>query len=101
MGKDCFQLGRNIKVRFRAADQRDLAAGQLIVKSRTGKSAAIGGDQQVGMVEIRRYGRNLPELDGPLGKIAGLVRKNLLVVIIEVLPRIKCIFTHGSIILTS
>ena len=50
MGEDRFQFGGNIKVRFRAADQRDLAPGQLIVKSRTGKGAAISGDQQVGFL---------------------------------------------------
>ena len=44
---------------------------------------------QMGMMEIGRKRRNLPQLDGPLRQITCLIVKHLLIVVFIVLPRIE------------
>ena len=60
-----------------------------------GKCTAIRSDQQVRMVKVRRYLRHLPQFDGLLEKVAGLVLKHLLAVIVIVFPRVEAA-NHGD-----
>ena len=60
-----------------------------------GKSAAIGGNQQVGMVKIRGNLRHLPQLDRPLRQIAGLVLKYLLIELVKVLSWVESVADHN------
>ena len=94
--KDLLQLGGNIKIRIRAADQRNLSLGQFVMEGGTGKGAAVRRNQQMGMMEVGRNHRNLPQLDGPLQQIAGFIVKHLLMVIVEMLPGIKIIGNHSA-----
>ena len=61
------------------------------MKGGAGEGAAIRRDQQVRMMEVRRYNRNLPQLYRPLHQVAGLVIKHLLVIVIKILPWVKVI----------
>ena len=89
VGQNFLQPCGNVKIRRRTTNQRKLSSGQLIMEAGTGKGAAIRCDQQVGVMEIGRNLRNLPQFNRPLRKVAGLIRKHLLIVILIVFPGIK------------
>ena len=94
VGEYLFQLGGDVKVSNRAAQKRHLAFCDFFLFCGTGKGAAIRRDQQMGTMKIGRHLRYLPELDGPLRKVTGLIVKHPLVEIIEVLPWIKIMSNH-------
>jgi hypothetical protein len=100
MRENSFQFGGNIKVRLRTADQSDLTLRQFIVEGRTCKCAAIGCDQQMGVMKIWGHRRYFPKFDGPLGQFAGLIIKHLLVIFIIVFPGVKLSSNHNRYLRT-
>ena len=55
-------------VQFRTANQRDFAAHEVLVHACIGIGGAVGGNQQLCTVEVRRVDRDEPQLAGPLRK---------------------------------
>ena len=58
-------------VQLRAADERHAAADEVRVKIPIGIGRAVGGDEQVAAVKIRRADRHEPQLDRPVLQLSG------------------------------
>ena len=91
------EFRRNIIIRIRAADQKDLSGSAAVVKAGVGKSAAVGGDQQMRPVILGRDLRCLPELQGPLDRRAFLSPEGSGIEAVKFLPGILH-FAHGHIL---
>ena len=90
-GDNLRQLGHDVEVAFRTADQRNAARGEFLMKLSIGHAHAVRRDQQMRAMEKGCGFGDLPQLDRPLHQLEAVTVLKTLGITegIVVFPRIK------------
>ena len=89
------QLHGNIKVVFRAADQRNTSLGQRVMEARIGKCRAVRRNEQMSVMIVRRELRRFVELDRPLHQVAAFLKQSFGVELTNSFPRVKILVDNS------